>query len=281
MCHRRFNHSVSCNNNVHTPILLSVLFFFFAYRFAFTAMNCGSGGGPYSTEVYLGLITVRVRGAAGDACLTGWVQRGWADTTAYVRAVPRHRPDHVAGYVQRPPVAFTPATSARDCDHHPLCSSLVDTMFLLVLHKDDQPEILPNSDHPVWEAARPSGSCAQRGAQTRRSVSGGPLRCPSCGRQAFHAAWAARLMVRDQKRHTLHARVPSEHPQHSARDHDAHLVHLQPGHSGHLHSGSERGLLISKHLRSHRGWWVWVLPVHLPSLPRGFSVALHLLLLSS
>lgn len=50
-------------------------------------MNCGSWGGPYLAEVYLGLITVRVKGAVGDACLTRWVQRGWADTTACVRAV--------------------------------------------------------------------------------------------------------------------------------------------------------------------------------------------------
>lgn len=129
--------------------------FLLVYRFAFTAMSSGSHGGPNLAEAYLGLLSVGVKGAVGDACLTGWLQRGWADTTACVRAVPGHRPDHVAGYVQRPSVAFTPATSARDCDHHPLCSSLVDTMFLLVLHKDDQPEILPNSDHPVWETARP------------------------------------------------------------------------------------------------------------------------------
>lgn len=37
------------------------------------------------------------------------------------------------------------------------------------------------------------------------------------------------------------------------------MVHLQPGYSYHLHTGSTRGLSLSQHLCSNRGWWVcWV-----------------------
>lgn len=224
-------------------------------------MKSGSGGGPYLAEVYLDLITVGVKGTVSDVCLTGSVQWDWADATVCICVVQRALscPDHVAGYISRPSVACTPATSARDCDHHPLCSSLVDIMFLLVIHQGNKPEILPDSHHSVWETARPQGSCAQWGAQARWSVPRGPLCCSTCGWEAFHAPRAALPLVRYQECYPLHARVPSEHPQHRARDHDAHMVHLQPGHSSHIHSGSEWGLFISKHLRSDRGWWVGVL----------------------
>lgn len=34
------------------------------------------------------------------------------------------------------------------------------------------------------------------------------------------------------------------------------MVHLQPGYCHHVHTGSARGLSLSKHLRSNWGWWV-------------------------
>ena len=37
------------------------------------------------------------------------------------------------------------------------------------------------------------------------------------------------------------------------------MVHLQPGYSNHIYTGSTRGLSLFKHLCSNRGWWVcWV-----------------------
>lgn len=207
---------------------------------------------------------IRVWGAFGldlsDVRLTGSLQQDWADTTVCICVVqrPLSCPDHVVGSIQRPSVACTPATSARSRDHHPLCSSLVDIMLLLVLHEGHQPEVLPHRHHPVRETARPPGPGAQRGPQARGSVSWGAVRSATCGREAFHAPGAAVLLVGRKECHPLHARVSSEHPQHCAGDYDAHMVHLQPGHGGSVHPGPEWGLSVSEHLRSD-GWrWVTV-----------------------
>lgn len=117
----------------NAPVLFPSCFF---YRYTCTAMKSVSGGCPHLTELSSDLITAGAKGTVGDACLTASVRRNWADSTACVCAVPGHHlsPDHVAGYVQRPSVACTPSPPARDCDHHPLCSPLVDTLFLLVIH---------------------------------------------------------------------------------------------------------------------------------------------------
>lgn len=62
----------------------------FSFRSVCTAMSIGSAGGPHLAEGNLDLITIGAECRVSDACLTGSVQRDWADTTVCICVVQEH-----------------------------------------------------------------------------------------------------------------------------------------------------------------------------------------------
>lgn len=131
---------------------------------------------------------------------------------------------------------------------------LVGIKRLLVLCGRQRSELPPHREHAVWETPRGACTPAQRDSGACGPVPGGSLRCLPGGRKTLHAPGASLVLVGDQERHSLCSGLPPKYPQRCARDHDANMVHLQPGYSYHVHTGPTRGLSLSKHLCSNRGW---------------------------
>lgn len=128
--------------------------------------------------------------------------------------------------------------------------------FLLVLCGLERPELPPHCEHAVWETPRGEGASAEWNPGAGGPVSGGSVRCLPGRGKALHAPGASFLLVGDQERHSLCSCLSPKYSQRCAGDHDANMVHLQPGYSYHVHTGSTRGLSLSKHLCSNWGWWV-------------------------
>lgn len=214
-------------------------------------LDCRLGGSGISADDFSWTL-----GLSGEACVLFFVfAEGLPPLVCWSLAVVLAHKDHVVSTKEK----SSPLSELEQWPQlHHLRLVLVGFEFLLVLWSVERTELPPDCEHTVWETTRGEGATAQRVPGAGGSVPRSSLCCPSSGRETLHASWASFLLVRDQERHPLCTGLPPKYSQCRARDHDAHMVHLQSGYSYHVHTGSTRGLSLFKHLRSNRGWWVCV-----------------------